>query len=1279
MDENTVVKQDGYAPTAAQTDAIEANDKTLLLSAAAGSGKTATLTARVVRLLTVDRRDVSKMVIVTFTVAAAQDLKTKLTEKLTKAISECKDADLSKHLAEQLLLIPDADIGTIDSFCRRLVLEFSDCAGLSPSYRTCDSNEEKRLLREIAEPLVERLFAGEEPDVATPEEFRSFVSHLVDPRRLDKLFDVIFDAKKKADNLVRGVDAFDDYARYIEEVCDRPPEETVFGKAILGRLADFASDAKEPLRAALAAAKDETLTVQSKFCGPLTDALDAAEVLACARSLSFAEAAGRVAAASQIRFAVNSPEKAYMTEATEAFLEAARGAFFSFRDRLKDTYLPFFGEDGTVWSRDAKVLYPVALIFSRLMHRFDELVAAEKKRQRIASFADVERAVYRLLVSPDGSKTAVAREVSARYTDVFVDEYQDVNPLQHEIFRAISTERNRFLVGDVKQSIYGWRGAAPSVFIDLKTSFPPLDGAGDGDCAKIFLSENFRCDEPVVNFTNAVFGPLFGATSASIGYRDEDDRLRFAKPADKCSPKPILPVVKLFEKIPSEDGSPAPDAECAWIAKEIKRLITTCTRPNPDWKEGTDLPRYIPIKPEDIAILLRAAAGKTSPFRLALLREGIPVTLETNENLFGFPEVRLALCLLNAVDNPRRDVPLVGLLRSPLYDFSPDLLAKIRLGASRSDLPFYDALKEYCEKNDCPEGKDFLSQLERFRRAAEGMAIDRLVLKLFTETGLLQISGGANPDNGRENLLLFYQYARSFASMPYRGLYRFIEYLNELERDAEELKLVPPTNAKGVRVMTIHHSKGLEFPVVFVSRALSGKKRQGDGAVAFSSRFGLMPAILDETGLARFDTPFRKVSDFEKKEFEREEGLRTLYVALTRARERLYVTGSLDKNETAAGRMRELYRCARPLTRHDVIHKRTYSGTKGDKFEPKATTLSPLDRIVCAVGLDTSAALLFPTPEEEARVREAERLEEERRRALPGALAPAPGADVEETGASDNRSEPSFDFYELKNYPAPWLINVPGKISVSVLSPAPLAPADGDPTDVSPRKESDDEPAVPRFISGKSKAEDPALRGTATHEFLQYCDLRQFKETSAEVELNRLIDRGFLTKEALDLVDLHELELFRKTTLLDEMLSSTLLRREFRFSRITPAADFVTDEEKKKQAGAGTIMVQGVIDCVFVTERGELVLLDYKTDRLRGGAHASQAVIDRFVERHRLQLYFYAKALADIFGREPARILLYPLCLGRPVPVILRGNEGEQALTGFYVRRPGEAFRELLQ
>ena len=1236
----------GVSWTPAQLDAITARDKTLLLSAAAGSGKTATLTERVIRLLTDPKspRDVSKMVIVTFTVAAAQDLKTKLTKALTRAISECKDPALSGHLAEQLLLVPDADVGTIDSFCRRLVTEFSDCTDLSPTFRICDPNEESHLLRDVLAPLLDRLFAGKEPDVATAEEFCDFVSHLVDPRKLDGLTDLLLDAKSRSDNLPQGVDAFDDYARYIEEVRDRPPEKTVFGEALLGRVASFASDVKDSLADCLRAAKEEPLSVQAAFLPPLGDALNLAEGLANACASSYDSVRASVLSAAELSLPRFDARCAHIREASAEFLSLARVSFSAFRDGVRETYLPLFGEPSAVWREEAAVHLPVSRILARLMRRFDRLVAEEKRRRNVASFADVERAAYRLLVAPDGAITTVARIVAGRYSDVFVDEYQDVNPLQHEIFRAISNDRNRFLVGDVKQSIYTFRGAAPSVFIGLKAGCPAFKDAAESDSAKIFLSENFRCDRPIVDFANAVFAPLFGATRESIGYNDGDDRLRFAKRPDSCNPTPILPVVKLFEK--PGDGEPAEDAECAWVADEIARLIETGTRPNPDWKEGSDAPKDLPIRAEDVAILLRSASGRTSPFRAALLKRGIAVSLETKENFFDYPEVRLALCLLNAVDNPRRDIPLVGLLRSPLFDFSPDLLAEIKRSASHPELSFYDALLEYCErKPDFLQGASFLSTLKRFRRAAEGMPIDRLVWKLFTETGLLPIGGASNPDNGRENLLLFYQYARSFEATSFRGLYRFIAYLNDLEADAQKLSLQPPSNAGGVRIMTVHHSKGLEFPVVFVSRALAGGGGRSEGNAVFSTRFGLTPRIHDKTGLVRIETPFRLISELEREELEREEELRVLYVALTRARERLYVTGTLAANESADDRIAELYRAPGPLLRYDVIHKRTYPGfDKDGKPVVKRKKLTPFDWIVCALGTETEKAVLFPPADDApAEAPEREPADDE----LSGKIPAENGVLL-----SDAEAEELLTRRFAYRYAFPWLGRVPGKLSVSTLSPAVLDGADEETTYFIPRKTAD-ENDLPRFISGKSRLDDPALRGTATHEYLQFCDLHNLKENGAEVELNRLIDRGFLTKEAFDLVNLPELDLFRNSTLLDEMLSSSGLRRELRFNLMLPASRFTTDHERKKQLANQPVLVQGVMDCVFFTEDGELVLLDYKTDRLRGGVNASDGEIDAFVRRHRDQLYYYAEALDGIFGRRPDRVLLYPLCLGRPIPVDL--------------------------
>ena len=1205
--------------TPAQLDAITTRNKTLLLSAAAGSGKTTTLTERVIRMLTDpdNPQDITRMVIVTFTVAAANDMRAKLSGALNDAISNCGDDRTRARLSEQILLLPDADVGTIDSFCNRLVAEFADCAGLSPSFRVTDPAEEKHLLHTLLTPFLNRLFAGEEPSVATADEFCDFVSNLVESRNQEDLSKIVLTVLKEVENYPEGVDKLDEFANNIEEICTRPPEETTFGRALLRRLAERCRDAVSLAETCLADLAGESEAVRAALDEPLQSLL----ALACAGaspSLTYDGARDVILRAADLKLPRFNARSAFVMECAPDLLRLIKAAVVSFRDDMKSPFGDLFAASTDDWKAEAKTHAKLSALLARLIRRFSELIAEEKRKRNVVSFADVERAALRILIAPDGSKTAVAHEVASRYDAVFVDEYQDINPIQHAIFEAISGERNRFLVGDVKQSIYAFRRADPSIFIGLKTTFPPLDRAGEAPSATIYLSDNFRCDKPVIDFANGVFDGVFGAIGDSIGYC-ADDRLRFAKRDEAGRKAPVLPVVRMFKRAQLAEGEPPPpdDEECAWVADEIARLIAAETRP-----DGSK------IKPSDVAILLRVANGKAQAFRAALLRRGVPASIETHENFFDSPEIRLALCLLNAVDNPRRDIPLVGLLRSPLYNFSPDLLVRIRREGSLPDLPFYDALVEYCENHpDFEVGARFLAQLARFRRAAEGMAVDRLVLKLFTETGLYQI-GGAESSTGRERLILFYQYARAFEATSFRGLYRFIAYLNDLEAEEQKFDLKPPANANGVRIMTVHNSKGLEFPIVFVSRALASpggnKSLTRDGNVSFNPRFGLCAKIRDDTGLARIDTPFRKISEYEKAVLEKEEALRVLYVALTRARERLYVTGLLPGNATVKSK-RERYAGALPLFRTEVMRDATF-----------------FDWILRAVGTDSPLAKIVLPPPEDAE--EPTETEEKAASYVLGAKSGTVLSDEEVENVLSNR----FAF----RYAYPWLRTVPGKFSVSILSPAVLDGTDEEAARYTPRK-TREEPALPRLISGKKKSDDPALRGTATHEFLQFCDFAAFKKTGAEVEISRLVDRGFLTKDVRDLVSVPELELFRQTPLLDELLAATWLRRELRFNLMLPASMFTTDAERAEFLKNQPVLVQGVMDCVFTTGAGELVLLDYKTDRLRGGVNASEETVADFVESHRDQLYYYSLALERILGRAPDRVLLYPLCIGRPVPVAL--------------------------
>ena len=543
--------------TPAQRAAIETRDKTLLVSAAAGSGKTTTLTERVIRLLTDPDHphDVSRMVIVTFTVAAANDLRSKLTRALNDAIS-ARPGD--RRLPEQLLLLPDADIGTIDSFCRRIVTEFADRAGISPNYRVADPAEEKHLLRSVLTPFIDRLFAGEEPTVASAGEFCDFVSHLLESRNQEDLSEIILSVSEQVDNVPEGVEKLNVFAGYINEVCDRPPEETVFGRALMRRLASYAADMAPLAEEALSDLAGETDAVREKLGPALSRAASAMRELSASDATYDAvravvyELCDKKASPLKVVFSGK-----FTKEGDPEFLGRVKKLLNTIRDDTEKTFAPLFCASSSDWRTLAKMHAPISAVLYRLIRRFSELVAEEKRRRNVASFADVERAALRVLVSPDGTKTDVAKQIASRYDAVFVDEYQDVNPIQHAVFEAISTERDRFLVGDVKQSIYLFRRAEPGIFISLKRDYPPLDRAGSGPCATVFLSDNFRCDKPVIDFANGVFDALFGATGDAIGYV-QGDRLRFSKRPDACMKEPVLPVVRMFKKAAVADGEAAP-------------------------------------------------------------------------------------------------------------------------------------------------------------------------------------------------------------------------------------------------------------------------------------------------------------------------------------------------------------------------------------------------------------------------------------------------------------------------------------------------------------------------------------------------------------------------------------------------------------------------------------------------------------------------------------------------------------------------------------------------
>lgn len=1189
--------------TEAQSAAIRERNRTLLLSAAAGSGKTATLTQRVIESITdaENPTDVTRMLVVTFTNAAAGELRDRISDAISEAL---KNAPGDLRLAKQLLLLPDADICTIDGFCRKLIRDHAADLGLSPDFRIGDEAEIDSIMRSVMEQLVKSAYEGEQP-FASEQGFCRFADHLVSSKNESSLTDILCLLYERTDGFSGGVAFYREYAELVRSQIGLAPEKTPWGK----RLCRSAARLAEEYRLSLAAAREEAVEslpdAETKY-GPAADC-DLAYLDRLARASEIGYDAIRQCLSEYAPLSLKSIRRP--SEQTERFKEL-RARFKTKLKELSDSFLYSADE----WTALLSEFSEVTSCLSGLMTRFDELFSAEKRRKNLLSFSDLEHFANRLLTE-NGKPTPLAEEVGSQYDAVYVDEYQDVNSVQHAIFEAIAGERSRFMVGDIKQSIYSFRLAEPDIFASLRAAYPPLEQAGDSPCASIFMSENFRCDKTVIDFVNAVFDRLLGAAGESIGYRPED-RLTFAKArVEGVEPTPAVLAVFHKERESAsqeqdrESGAPEEDAldpEPLWVADEIARLL-----------DGGRLANGKPIEPSDVAILLRSAKGRASLYRDALRKKGIPAVSEDKDDFFLNPEILLALCLLNTVDNPRRDIYLSGLLLSPLYRFLPEELVSIRRESEKS-LPLYDALVAYVERHpDFEKGVQFLDRLRFLRESAEGMPIDRLLLLLFSETGLLAV-GGSDGKGGRQNLLLLYHYARSFAASSFQGLYQFIEYVNEIIRRRRSFRSVSESTAdpRAVRIMTVHGSKGLEFPVCFVSdsgRSLRAKDLRNTWL--FDGKLGFALMLRDKTGFARVNNPIRVAVADRIGERTAEEELRLLYVALTRARERLYVTGcvpSTQSFENFLSKCRLNRRCLSASAVHDGA--------------------SYLEWILSAIGEDGGGvANILIDP----------------------AFSTGSGAEVVTQEADAPSEDPALVSLLRKRfsfvYPNAHLTKLPGKLSVSRLSPSVLDGSDDAARLLEEKNDAEDcekPPRLPLLYGG----EDPSIaakRGTATHEFLQFCDLSALRQGRISAELGRLVSEKFLTPQTAELVREGELLRFAESPLLSQMLSAKRLYRELRFNLMLPAVLFTEDASLRDAVRESRILVQGVIDCLFETPSGELILVDYKTDRLDKKDPVGSG--QRLLARHRQQLLYYALAVRQMLGRIPDRVLLYSLCLSRPV------------------------------
>lgn len=1244
--------------TAAQKAAIETGGRTLLVSAAAGAGKTATLTERIIRRLTDPEHpaDLSRMLIVTFTRAAAAELKTRISDALTEAIALHPE---SSHLQKQLLRLGGAHISTIDSFCYEPVKAHFSETGLPATFRLADEAELRPLSDKLMDQLIDEFFKKYAPKDSDPTRVFSLLednpfADLIDALSRSRSDETVTDEMRKLyDKLLAfpdGIERLKKEADALDSAADHDFFACAHGAVLAAWKNDFCTSALSFYREASDMLATDPKASKAYLPAFASDAdyirrIAAADTYASARAL-FQEYAPM--------------NLGSLRNADEVFVRLKKK-----RDTVKDLIRKTFAQDLFLRrpddvAQDIRKTAQMCRVLYDFLSAFDARYTEEKRQRGICDFTDNRRNLLRMLTDAEGNPSALAKEYRDSFDEVYIDEYQDVDEVQDTIFRLIGGD-HRFMVGDIKQSIYGFRGADPTVFSGYRRTLPPLPtdretSAEEFPCGNsIFMSENFRCDESVIRVTNAVCGHIFAACPDTVAYRPEDD-LGFAKrPPHESYTAPKAEIDVLFQPKPEKDGeADAPSSgrggddeedmkRAVYEYRHVANRIAALLRDPPLLASGE------PVTPGDIAILAR----KNTPFQPlseALAAVGVPVSSDDAEaeqagrDLLHGTDMKYLVNLLHILDDPDDDAPLAEVLRAPFPGLSLDDVIRLRdEGRDTDSGSLYESLCRYPERENADP---------RLARAAitfrDWVENYRSLLPSLPADGILRVMRQDPKVAGRRSKAFLYMYdaARTCRVGSFTGVYSFLRYF---ERKLETAKRVQADKAAGgrnhVTFMTMHGSKGLEFPVVFLigcGNAFSEKSLQAD--MLFEKTTGVALRLYDRTDHAKYNTALRTSSVLALRLQQREEEMRLLYVAMTRARERLILTG-IGKETPPDG--------------FDA----------GDRFST----------LTCNNYLSWVLSALARHPEAEAYA--------QIRYISTDSIRPEAPLAPESLSVPDGMTASTAEFYRHLQEDAPvpsvterLLRSVPTKVPASrmvkgMLDSCVFLSTDQPVGDESklPESETGTETCDVRTVESiresirlmsssennefelmlaENRKPTAAERGTATHLFLQFCDYRYAVSHGLDAEIARLLDAGFINRRTAAIIDRRQLEAFFASSFFARLLTAVHIEREFRFARFLPLRTLTENAALAEALGESTLYVQGSIDLIAEYADGSLEICDYKTDRITPAEREKSALLAaRFAEVHGAQLEQYMAAVSEIYGRTPTAVTIYSLPLGEAVHI----------------------------
>jgi len=1265
--------------TTEQQQAIDTREGQILVAAAAGSGKTAVLVHRILTLITEktdtsDKMDIDRMLVVTFTEAAAAEMKERIGDALAQRL---EDNPNDENLLRQSARLPAASISTIHAFCLKLVKDHFHRIDLDPAFRIGDQTELNLLQSQVMEALFEDAYA--EDKEADPDALSSAYkeTNTNDSTSFSALVETFGGGKTRdirLDRLIRRLFDFIESQPFPEEAIEK--YIALFDNSTLDN-SIWVQIVKEEMALALDAALDIT-TRAFNLCqlpeGPekYIPALQEDEALIhhLQKILqSDIKLDGLFDAFSTIKhtaiYTYRGKEKDTINEALRLQVKDMRDK--DIKKRIEKVKTRFLFASPDKMREDIFHLQPVIKALFDLTLDYRARYNGEKRARNLVDFSDLEH--YAIQILWEGNfrdhttliPSPVAIALANKYEEVLIDEYQDTNEVQERILSAITSPR-RFMVGDVKQSIYGFRHAQPKLFT-AKYDNP--------DCCTIVLSKNFRSRTEVLGAVNFFFERLMSKAAGDIEYDDnaslhlgaefpetewdftaelhvadamdiqasQDDLQKgFREGADSDFRKYSE---QNFER--STDGNPEEDAttlkirqEAKIIAKRIHTLVGTMPVRDSNAPGGLR-----PCRHGDIVVLTRSVRSIAASLTEELKLQGIHAVAETPGGFFETPEIMIALSLLRIVDNPRQDIDLLAVLR--LYGFTPDEMLSIRLHGDKQNenIDYYDCLPAYIESGQNPDLQNrltiFLEHLSRWRKKAIVLPISRLIGVLYEETGLPYRFGAMAGGAVRQaNLQLLMEKAIQYETTSFTGLFHFVRYIEWLQTNAEDeaAAMVLPEDDTVVRVMTIHKSKGLEFPVVFVSMlGRQFNKMDERSGVILHPALGLGAMYTDLKLRTRSNTISRLALALLRQREAVSEELRVLYVAMTRAKEKLILTGCVTNLEDQLEKWQALSDTMSSINPINSLNDGPSTGLL--PLYALREAKSYLDWLMpCALQSSQECVKLhihqgWPTPMAEDSILEKVSISDK----------------TPSTEETPNPKSTALTINPAKNNFEATASSLPSKLAISELKR--IYALETSPDSVT-AYEDDNVFEAPLFYKAVDTQITPLRMGAVLHTVVEHMDIHRDRDTDTiQTLIASLVTIGLLSQEESDAVNIDKLKDFATSSLADRMRASRKLYREVPFViGLSPEEVYGKRSEesiepkdpiestapiKSAESEESTILVHGIIDCYFETEAGEIVLVDFK----------SNADPDTLQTRYATQMKIYRWAIEKATGKPVAESLFY--------------------------------------